>query len=74
MGERLLGRVAQEIEENVLVGCCTPSEREAREIAGTIIPIVLDEVQRHLSSVQYSAAPYTSLKERLRGLREIGGE
>jgi hypothetical protein len=71
VSEQLLSRIALEIEENTLVGCCTPSEREAREIAGTIIPMVLDEIERHLSAVQYDPAPYTSLKRRLAGLRDF---
>lgn len=69
-GKLLLDRAAAEIEDNVVVGCCTPGERESREIAGMIIPVVLDEVERHLSAVQYDPAPYSALKRRLAGMRQ----
>lgn len=39
--------------------------------ARAVIPVVLEEVQRHLSAVQYDPAPYTALKHRLRNLGSI---
>lgn len=41
------------------------------EAARAVIPVVLEEVQRHLSAVQYDPAPYTALKYRLRNLGSI---
>ncbi len=43
----------------------TPTDED---LARAVIPVVLAEVQRHLSAVQYDPAPYTALKHRLADL------
>ncbi len=42
--------------------------QKSAELAHAVIPVVLEEVQRHLSAVQYDPAPYTALKHRLADL------
>lgn len=71
MTEELVRKCAQElcvaqgrkVSENELA-------RAADEVRA-VIPVVLAEVQRHLSAVQYDPAPYTALKHRLAELGSI---
>lgn len=64
--DSLREKVARAIEESLGKARLHTSETAYYPEADAAIAAVLDEVERHLSAVQYSPSPYTDMKHRLR--------
>lgn len=62
-----MSELVKKVADSVKIAAWATWDRE--QAAQAAIAATLDEIERHLSAVQYDPAPYTAIKHRLATLR-----